>query len=642
MIGTDWDNLRSPTLRAAWQEVESELERDRLAELLSRHVPLLASIIDSKAADPSQIEIVVADLREAGFADWATRFEARQLGQLSINPSDVAVDLVVGHAAALHFIAEPSARRAANGGNLMRLYGDAWQSFSGAAAGVVVARPEFKVPLVAYLESEAKSFAEGAGYGPPIRGRDARQIVEAYRNSPRLAESWQELPGSEGLWFDRALEFDVLRRCDPAEFIRLADLLPHPEPVRHVLRPAATRATWEEMLELFRLTPPAFDKDGRWLVPSKTPFVVASCLVERLADLASDDGYNTNLSHQWPSLVGHFVDQVSSRTDFQFFGYALLQRLIEADGFRKRRGQANEVEAAGYCNLLLALASALPVRSDLVEWVEEEGDVWRRSRAVAAVAGCGLGNQASTDAATRLIEACLGQSLLMPVNLERSLAVWTRPERFLMGQAIASFASPDLWLTDLWGKLASIRDRSRHLSANQSEHAGNADHILVSWALCGLGAMEPGTPRARAFWIRIHQALHETTLTQLGSGRVVDWRVQYRFLAGLLAVRAAESDPSQTLKDLQALLTPLLCVDLKLFDVLVMLRHNGMPANDILAAVPDPKRLIELVRRIDAEQRELRQMRARMGQREPDDPAIGALALELEVAMPPADRRPAG
>jgi hypothetical protein len=224
---------------------------------------------------------------------------------------------------------------------------------------------------------------------------------------------------------------------------------------------------------------------------------------------------------------------------------------------------------------------------------------------VAALAAISLGQKSGANVVAEHVESVLACQLLSPGGLDESIAERFTPERFMVGRSLSTIDGLATWFASLWKRLMPLRDRARHRSDCNDDKVAGADIILISWSLCALEYIPPDQPEARAFWLEIHRAICETRLTQI-SEVWAGLRTQYRFLAGLLALRLRQTLDGSAREDLQSLFAPLLWLDITLADVLSMLRAMDVPIEVIKEAVPDVGRLRRLLQQVLDDDTELR------------------------------------
>lgn len=640
MMHGSWEAQRSVALVQGHKIIKSEDNIELLTEIVVRHVEQIDGSFEkddfgTQVYRLSGEERLIADLRATGLDNWADWFVARDYARSSSTlPTDVAVDLLMGRAAGLHFGQDPIQPRLSRAVQIMRAFTDAWDEFAPAAAKRIGDEPKRENTLLALLKCQVNSFTMAPRHMASVHGANTCMMVQSFCESARLSDVWQEQPFVGGFVVRHSIAFDVLRRCNADAFLEILDAFPHPEPARQIMAHVADQADFDQLLHLLRVSPPAFGDDGRWIVRVKTPFLILANIAEKLADFspAPENGAAAP-PEQFQSAVRSVLGVLATRPDAVWFGYAWLQQLVSAArlGSRRRRVAGNIVDEA-YLFVLVETAKSLPARHDAIEWVTDELELWRRERAVAAIAGVTLEKPNGHNAGALVIEQVLTRELLLSVELRAATGHWSKPERFLIGTCIASFPSPEQWFAALWRKLMPVRDRARH-SFDWRDHSPEIDEIVISWSLCGLDRIPQHSPSARLFWLDLHRAIRESALTHVSIPS--EWRSEYCFLAGLLASRLVGNlEDVAARADLRDLLAPLLCVDIRLADVLLALRTMNVPVARIVEAVPDSGLLIYLVQRIAEEQADLdRRRQDLVGAGLSNHKRIEALAAELSAAL---------
>ena len=476
-----------------------------------------------------------------------------------------------------------------------------WAAFSTGAASEVGSSGLKLGALVRCLEKLVHAFTWAPRRAVRAHRDNMCVLVEQYRRQPRVDDLWCSLDYTTIL-LRHVPAFDALRLSDPASFLRLLDQFPHPEPGRHILAYVADCMVLNDLLGLLALAQPCFDA-GNWLPWVKTPFLIVTAIetkLEMLTDAAEDGSFSP--SDAFVVATRQAIQSVLGRVDGNSLGHAWLQRLIQWRSFGSRRRPVADRPPLGCRDqLLCALASMLSPRHDAVEWVMAEQGVFRRYRAVAAIATAGLGEAGSPSAAADLMGEVLRLDLLT-TGQENSFSVPLSAERRLMAAVIGRHVAPATWFDDLWRGLVPLRDRARHAAVSADSHASDATVVAVSWLLFGLDTVDVRAPAHRDLWRSLHSAVREGAATQASLTAQTAWRMRYGFLTAYLGHRLVMLANEEAMSDLKDLLEPILCLEMTLAEVVATLVEAGVAPAVIAAGSGRPAFLVGLLRRLEIKQ----------------------------------------
>jgi len=584
---------------------------------------------EGEEASAEQWASLKAALRAAGVSASGPQAQDILSRKSSSTTSAGASNMLLGEATGSCFGRVPTQRRLAAAERLVRT--DAgWAAFSAAAAAEARSDGPGLVALATCLEELVHAFTSAPRRIVYAHRDNMCALVEHYRLQPRLDDLWSS-GRSRIMLVKHEPAFDALRMSEPGSFLQMLDAFPHPEPGRHILGYTAKRMDLDGLLALLALARPCFDA-GDWLPWVKTPVLIVTSIGAKLAILAAqaEDGTSA-ASDAFTDATRKAVRGVLERADGIELGHAWLQRLIQERAFEWTRPSGGDRPRPDFHDRLqLELASALSPRRGVFEWVQAEQDICRRDRAVAAIAAAGLGEAGSCVAAATLMGQVL-QLGLPTIAQEGGFSGSSSPERQLMAAVIGRDVAPAAWFDDLWRGLAPVRDRARHARTSAGCPAGDATVIAVTWFLFGLDAVDVSAPAHGALWRSLHSAVREGAMTQTSPLAQTAWRARYRFLAAHLAYRLVTLADEETTLDLQDLLGPMLCLDMTLAEVVAVLFDAGVAPAVIAAGAGRPARLVELLRRLEAEQawREARQ-KEQLGSQSGFSHAIARMADMIE------------
>lgn len=589
--------------------VDSEPQLDLLLDTILRHLPLLQMShgpldVDPEVDDLAGRSALAADMRTAGFSSWADRLENRKVRtRLLDNASDAAIDLLMGQAAGRYFAENMNSTMIPTIDNVFLAFPDAWRDFGEIAGRYIVGNSVRSEKLLQFCFEKIALFEKRiAEENVPRHRRHEKELIDFYRSAPRLKNVWHEQPHDVMIRTEDELFFDVLRRSNPAEFLKLLDAFPHPQIGRSALQFSDRVCPFEGTLALFECAPVAFDGE-RWLENIKTPMLLLQALCRKLAhiavanDVADSSSPEAQPPEAFKAAVQSIFNVLLARVDKEQIGLSWLEYLVDLGGleFRRHAGQDGRLILC-YNFLITELTRNLSPHSSGITWIEEQEEPWRYSRAVTAIAVAALGKNGGETQAKNLVKNVLHRNFLPSGSMSRFIAPGLTPQRLLIGLSLAKIDDISTFFVDLWKSLGQLRDRSRHLESARYDRAGVADEVLISWFLCAAEFLSLDHAEARSLWLSLLDAIREMALTQRVVGDDL-LATQYRFLAGLLALRLASTEDDLARQDLKEILSPFVWPDTNLPRILIMLRDMGTPASVIRAAIPDLPRIIGLLKK---------------------------------------------
>jgi hypothetical protein len=616
-----------------------------LFDVILRHLPLLKMNHGALDLDPDIDDLagrgaLIADMRTEGFSDWADRLGDRQVRvRLRDSASDAAIDLLMGRAAGLYYAKNIDQATIPVIDNILLAFPDGWRDFGEAASRNIEADLNRSKELLRITSEMVISFEEDmARENVLAHRRHAKELIKSFKSTPLLRNVWHELPHDAIIGTDNALFFDVLRRCNPVEFIKLIDAFCHPQVGRDILHFVDRIGLFEDMLELLKLTPPAFDTEGNWHKNIKTPVLVLQAIGRKLAHIAiTDDPSDVGNSAEQPSeafrtAVESIFGILKARIDSEQIGFSWLENLVDLGEFEFRPRSAQD-ERLGVCYrfLISEVAKSLSPHPFATTWIEAQEVHWRYNRAITVIAVAALGNGGGTALVSELVKATLHQEVLSTASTGQFIGAGFTSQRFLVGLSLASIQDISSFFVNLWKSLSQLRDRSRHLESSRYERAGVADELLTSWFLCAAESIGPDHIEARSLWLALFDVIRETALTQraLSEDHLA---IQYKFLAGLLAIRLRRPEDDLARQDLTKLLSLFVWPDPQLPRILIMLRDMGTPASVIRAAIPDLPRVFDLLKKFVSDQVEMQRRfkAARLNPNESLSKKVEAIIAELD------------
>ena len=554
-------------------------------------------------ADVSNLEKNLSPQQSAGLAT-AARFDGAAfstiIGMCSTATLDHASATLLGRAVGACFGQHPNYRTLQAAERLL-LSEAAWAAFSKSVAAAVNSNPSKEIALTTCLKELVYAFTWSPRRIVSTFYNNTCVMVERYRLQPQLDDLW--LANRRSTIFVKHLPaFHALLLIDPKSFLQVIDTFPHSDPVWAILDYVADREDLDSLSALLNQAPTCF-VDGKWLPSVKTPVLILAAVelkLTTLCNLISDD--DGEPSESFVAAAVQVIRCLTARPDGSCLGSAWMQRLVQERELQSRRRSAHERPSPKcHARLLWELASALPARRDALEWVRSERSIWRRERAVVAVAAAGLGDTKDVTLAMDFLRQVLMFDLGSSGQEQGFVAPWS-PERQLIASVIGRHVTPAAWFDELWHDLAPVRDQARHASTVGGDSAGDKAIIAVSWFLFGLDTLDPCTPEHRMLWRLLHKAVHESVLSQGFPLAQESWRARYGFLAAHLANRLVNVADAEVQSDLRDFLQPLLRLNLTLAVVIGILINAGVTTTIIGDSVGKADHLVELLKKLKIEQ----------------------------------------
>jgi hypothetical protein len=588
---------------------DNEAQLSLLLSVILRHLPFLHMNHGALDTDPEVDDLagrgaLAQEMRATGFSDWADRLENRRVRTRLLDAAnDAAIDLLMGRAAGRYFSANMNPGMIPIVDNVFMAFPDAWRDFGEMACHDIRNDSARKLELLKFTSERVALFEDNITNGDIPRYRHhAKELIDFYKSAPRLKNVWHEQPHDAIIETDDELFFDVLRLCNPVEFLKILDDFSHPQVGRSILQFSDRMCLFGDMLMLFELSPSAFNKE-KWNESAKTPMLLLQAIGRKLAHIAiSNDVADIGAAEAQPPeafkvAVHSIFDILMARGDKEQLGFSWLEYLVDLGGLeRRRRAEDDKRLLLCYHFLIIELAKKLLPHPFGVAWVKEQEMPWRYSRAVTVIAVAALGKNGGAEQVKDILKCILHKNFLSSGSTKQFIAPGQTPQRVLIGHSLAVLDNISGFFDGLWKSLSQLRDRSRHLESAQYERAGIADELLISWFLCAAEFLNPDNTEARPLWLSLLGAVREMALTQgvLGEDLLTTY---YKFLAGLMALRLGRPENGVAREDLKEFLSPFIWPDRNLPRILIMLRDMGTPASIIRAAITNLPRVIDLLKK---------------------------------------------
>ncbi len=493
--------------------------------------------------------------------------------------------------------------------------------------------PEFVPRLADFVSFRLQCWGEGTDTLAVFsRDLDTKAIAQQWKLAPDFRELFDgsKLQGHFHWFWDQA--FELLFRIAPSAALKILNKAPHPVIATHILEPYQKPNRFAECLELCRIAPSAFDREGNFNGGCAAP-VLAGALVHNLRQHISKTGSGGLLPHKAVVFerLEQFCKALAARPDSVGLGYALLQHILWQTGSRgywsSWRGDDQENrELFDLVRLLVSeIAKRLSPLKSAEMWVMQEGQLYRdlRSAAVIAVA---LEKTETTVPRELRDTRELSELLLLlaisgkidPISWSQTLlaAVDKGPQAkglllHIPGCAVASLSDPAQWFRAVWRKSYWVRNRLSDVdlmgfseaSGNkiaQNCRRGDAAKIPLSWGLVALSFIHTDDPRGCALWCEVETAARECRI----QGRSLDdgWELTVEVLAAHWPRLFADAEDCEG--QLKTFLGGHAGMNKGYFRVLDQLLRQGISAGQLYLAHPErlgPLALfVETATRLDA------------------------------------------
>jgi hypothetical protein len=524
------------SVRESWQEQRARLQAEAAALLAAD--PVAAAAIASLAAaleellpaapqDDEFLEWLGGEagesLRGAGCAGWAdTLAERLTRGEPLTDPRLIAVDLLMGRSAGEFCGRNPDDARLRLSRHVLEALPGGYGEFVPAAAVALRRVPGAEKVLATALRRRASNFIEAPDDVVDLIGRsDPAEIIAQYRAHRRLIDAWESTPSGRPLFMRDTSAWELLRLTNPAAWLEVLEILPHPALARQLVETAGKGASLQELCSLLRQARPGFDADGQWIADSKAPFLLLATLSGRLAAAGApcEDAVG-NAARGGESdldvMMGNVLEALAARADAESLGYAWMQYLIWSGHARERwrpgEGPAG-VPPLALLTVLGRLGARLPLHQSPSQWVAGEDEIWRNDRIYALMAVAGSKNPVDGAWIGKTLTAVLTGDLVSSFGVGRLAGDSSLHERAIMGIAVSAVPDPTEWFAGLWAALFRQRDRARRHRLTGGHVTPNVGQAAVIWGLCGLERLDLASEAARRLWIRLEAAARESILT---------------------------------------------------------------------------------------------------------------------------------
>jgi hypothetical protein len=478
-------------------------------------------------------------LQNHGYVDWAQSLRTR-LEMLHAPADDAVSDVVkaLGQAVGQFCGSNPVEARLRLARGVVGAMPECFQEIKSAAYITLKKNPDAPQILLSTLRQRSSNFPTNPRDLAELYFNDIRALRIARSGNLKLRYIWEASQNLPPFAVHDEWTFDLLRQADLSGYLQLLAELPHLEFACQIILNAGWTANLDDLTELLRRAPRAFDETGA--LTSKAVlvlFVLESCIKRWFGP----EHYRPKSPHNaavkdevtFEAESAQILQSLSQRSDYMVLGYAWLQHLIASSRARSARrvGPDSHSSVERWFSLICQLGRSMPSHPDPYEWIRAEDSLWRNERVYALLAVLVCKDPADPKAIAELLKVCLTEGLvgshaIQELDLEQQTCNFC-----IVASAITAIEDPSAWFKDVWAAIFSHRDRARHSNRNPNDDFQNVGQVAVFWAHAGLAQLPPDSPTARSLWVVLEVAVREGSLTDLFRTVNDAWCVAGRRLA---------------------------------------------------------------------------------------------------------------
>ncbi|MEA3198483.1 MAG: hypothetical protein QOF32_2535 [Gammaproteobacteria bacterium] len=491
-------------------------------------------------------------LEDHGHADWAQGLRTR-LEMLNV-PADGAVSDIVkalGQAVGQFCGSNPVESRLRLARNVIGAVPECLQEIKSAAYSALRNTSDAPRTLLLALQQRTSNFASNSRDLADLYFHDIRALNTSRSVDLKLRYIWDASRNLPPFIVHDEWAFDLLRQSDLSVYLQLLGELPHHEFARRIIVNAGWTANLDDLTELLRRAPPAFNEKGALTSTAVLVlFVLESCIKRWFGP----EHYHPNSPHNaavkeaatFEAESARILQSLSERSDSMELRYAWLQHLIASSRARSARrvGPDDHSSVERWFALIGQLGRSMPIHPVPYEWIQGEDSLWRNERVYALLAVLVFKEPVDAKALTELLKTCLTKGLVGSHAIEQLDLQQQTCNFCIVASAITSLKEPAEWFKDVWAAIFSHRDRARSSHRNPNGDFQNVGQVAVFWALAGLAQLASDSPAARSLWVALEIAVRESSLTDLFRTVNDPWCVAARLLAAYWNVIFTD-DPSR-------------------------------------------------------------------------------------------------
>lgn len=340
-------------------------------------------------------------------------------------------------------------------------------------------------------------------------------ILEKSKYRRSIQDVWDE--HSDLMLLKESEAFEIFRRVDPDEFIKIVDQLPHPALVSSCLYSRALQASLQDVLTLLRSANLVVNADGK-VNPNGTAAILLLRLASeqlleqhtKSADIKDLDEAITIFRNGVKEILGALF----ARSDGVALAWCWLENLMRQPPNHSQR------DSSQHCNLVInyirilvgEICAQLEHCCAYGAWIKEVKPNFRQYRSIVVLAVAAFTNKSDVNIGD-VAKSLLKNDGFFLSSASEQACVPMATLRMIPGDSLAKIPDVASWYCKTWSELRLERERS--WPTNQTTDQNPAE-IMGVW---GLGVIESLLNQskfkdARAMWLAVEQIFREAILVE--------------------------------------------------------------------------------------------------------------------------------
>lgn len=505
-----WLTQQPAEFEAAIEVCERWIEDLLMRNLALHHLHDLASLPpEMSLAD----RLVSANLRKLGLAfNWlATSEEGQEPAESALIGYALAV--ASGRAYAIHRPAKLNWISRFIWSNSV-LY---WEDFADSAAKTFRVNSHALNRFTVFLNDIVgrANNAEDGVIEFHARGQSLASMLEEFKHPWSIQDVWDGV--SHSILLRESAAFEIFRRVDPDNFIKIIDQLPHPDLVSNCLHSRALQASLQHVLILLRSANLVVNADGK-VNPNGTAAILLLRLAsERLLEQHAKKVDIKDLDEEitiFRNGVKEILEVLFARADGVALAWCWLENLMRQPPNHSQRHLSQHGNLViNYIGILVGeICAQLEHCCIYNAWIKEAKPHFRQYRSAAVLAVAAFTNKSNVNIGD-IAKSLLKNDGFFLSSAAEQACVPMASLRMIPGDALAKIPDVASWYAKTWSELRLEREKSWR---NNEIFNANPAEILGVW---GLGVIESLLNQsqykdARAIWLAVEQIFREAILVE--------------------------------------------------------------------------------------------------------------------------------
>lgn len=436
------------------------------------------------------------------------------------------------------------------------------------------------------------------------RGLSLASMLEKFKHPECIQDIWDG--DSHSIILSEGDAFEIFRRVNPDDFIKIIDQLPHPTLVSNCLHSRALQASLQDLLILLRSANLVVNADGKVNPNGKAAILLLRLASELLLREHSNKADIKNFDQEievFKIKVKEILEILFARADGSALAWCWLEKLArEMPELTKTNSSQKNITAINYIGILVVEISSRLEPQSTPNWVEGVKPLNRQYRLAAAMAVAAYSKAPAVD-----LGGVAKDLLKKEVYLYSPVDQLCKPMasfRMIMGDALTRIPGIADWYKNNWSELRLEREKSWR--ANDSFNANPAQIMAV----LGLGVIEALHNQSQhndacQMWLALEMVLREATLTEPSSyppfwsqatAALFRWWPKIFIEYDCLTVNTI--DVVESSRELGKLLLPYAKINREFMEIIVGLEQTGMAATLLKTATNQANQdLLNMIRR---------------------------------------------